>query len=134
MMTVYCPSPEAQEQEQPRQADPAELQHQLDLADRMAGKLDGLFREFSDGYMEAESALEKISLWINDYNNASYPVPPEAGQLHKLMVELFSQVENYFIVYKKSNRENININSKIAKIKYDLYKESIRINYMMNKI
>jgi len=111
------------------QNDSEEISYQLEISAKVTEYLDELFAAFSDGYLEAEIALAKLSLWRNEYNKATDPVPERAARLHELVNHLFSQLENYFIHYKNANRENININSKIANLSFEIYKETIKLQH-----
>jgi len=106
-----------------------EMNYQLDVSSRVTEYVDELFQDFSDGYIEAQIAFEKLSLWRNEYNKATEPVPEKALRLHELVNQLLSQLENYFIHYKHKDRENININSKIANLSFEIYKETIKLRY-----
>ena len=121
---VFCWHMPAETQEEAQ-----ELDYQLEIASRVTEYVDELFQNFSDGYVEAEIALEKLSLWRNEYNKATEPVPEKADRLHELVNQLLSQLENYFIHYKHKDRENVNINSKIANLSFEIYKETIKLQY-----
>ncbi|MBU0571320.1 MAG: hypothetical protein KJ995_01995 [Candidatus Omnitrophica bacterium] len=106
-----------------------EIAYQLEVAAEVTKYIDELFQKFSDGYIEAEIALQKLSLWRNEYNKATESPPESAKKLHELVNKLFSQIENYFIYYKNVDREDININSKIANISFEIYKETIKLQH-----
>ncbi len=106
-----------------------EVAYQLEVAAEVTEYIDELFQKFSDGYIKANTALEKLSLWRNEYNKATEPTPESTQKLHELVNKLFSQIENYFIHYKNTDRENVNINSKIANISFEIYKETIKLQY-----
>lgn len=105
------------------------IQHQLKIYDEVTEYLDEVFQEFSDGYMDADTALKKINLLKHEYNKIVQPVPKEAENLHQLVKSLLSQVENYFIYYKKVNRENLDINIKVARAKFEASREAERLRF-----
>ena len=107
----------------------SEIVYQLEIAAEVTEYVDELFQKFSDGYIEANIALQKLSLWRNEYNKATEPTPERTKKLHELINKLFSQIENYFIHYKFANRENMNINSKIANLSFEIYKETIKLQH-----
>ena len=106
-----------------------EIAYQLEVAAQVTMYIDDLFQEFSDSYIQPDPALRRLSMWRNEYNKATEPAPERAQKLHSLVNRLFSQIENYFIHYKRSNRENVNINSKIANLSFEIYKESIKLQH-----
>lgn len=110
------------------------LERQLEISDRVTEYLGDLFQKFSDGYIESQDALEKVSLLTNYYNNSIQPVPEEAIKLHELMKRFLSHAENYFIYFKQANRENPEINEKIAEFRYEIVKEVMRLNYLMESL
>lgn len=107
------------------------LLHQIDMTRVTAEKLSALFQVFSDGYIEAEEALTKLSLYGNDYTLAVSPVLPEGEHLHELMKRLISHAENYFIHFKSVDRESAFINYQIAKTKIEIAKELAKFEYLL---
>jgi len=106
-----------------------EMAYLLDIADRATEYLDELFEEFGQGEIEANTALERLSILVNEYDKSVEPVPPEAEKLDELMMILFSRVENYFIYYKRADRENPEINLKLAEARVDLTREARRLQF-----
>lgn len=112
-------------------ADKEILIHQIETTRSVSRYLSDLFQEFSDGYLEANHALEKLSLCSNDYNLAVSPVLPEGERLHSLMKKLLSHVENYFIHFKAVDRESGLINMKIARTRIEIARELSRFEYLL---
>ena len=106
------------------------IQYQLYIYGQLTQYLDDLFRKFSDGYMQPDEALKKVTLLGHEYNKLVEPVPKEAEKLHGLTNILLSRIENYFINWKRSNREDPEINVKIAETKFELLQESERLKYL----
>jgi len=105
------------------------VMYQLDLYYELNEYLDGVFREFSQGYLEPDPALKKIHVITHQYNKAVNPVPQETEKLHELTKQLLSRVENYFIQYKNNFREDPELNRKIMETRYQLSKEAERLQY-----
>jgi len=107
------------------------ISYQLEISDRVTEYFSELFTDFSGGYIEAGEVLRKLSLAKNEYNLSLGLILPEGERLHELMKKLFSQIENYFIFYKRTDRENPEINLKIAELRFEIYKEVVRLQYLM---
>ena len=105
------------------------IQHQLEIYNEVAGYLDEVFREFSEGYLGAGAALKKINVLKHEYDKIVKPVPEEAERLRRLVMDLLSQVENYFIYFKRANRENPDINIKVARARFAASMEAERLQY-----
>ena len=106
-----------------------EVERHLSIYDEVTEQLDDIFSEFSLGNIEADPALKKTSLLSHEYTKLIRPVPPETKHLHELTLQLLSRIENYFISFKRWNREDPALNLKIAETRYELHKELIRIQY-----
>lgn len=115
------------------QFDMESVQHQLQLCDEVMEYLDEVFQSFSEGYLMADDALKKINLLIHKYNMMSEPLPPEAKDLNTLMKQLLSRIEYYFIHFKKSNRENPEINLQIAKTRFEIAQEMARLKFLYTR-
>ena len=85
---------------------------------------------FSDGYIEPNEALKKVTVLRHAYNTKSEPVPAEARELHELMNHMFSRLENYFIYFKSAYRENPYLNAKVAETKFYASQEAERLEYV----
>lgn len=107
-----------------------DIQYQLYTYDQLTSYLDDLFKEFSEGYMQPEIALKKVNVLKHEYNKLVEPVPEEAEKFHDLVNVLLSRIENYFIYWKRANRENPEINIKIAKTKFELANEEAKLRSM----
>ena len=107
------------------------MHYQLDVTQELSDYLSELFQSFSDGYLESEGALEKLSVYSNDYSLAISPPLDEGKKLYDLMKTLLSHAENYFIFYKRVNRENPDINHKIFMTKQKIARELVRISYLL---
>lgn len=116
-------------QAQHEMPDTGDIQHQLKIYGEVTEYLDEVFQEFSEGYMDADTALGKINLLKHEYDKITQPVPKEAEKLHQLVKNLLSQIENYFIYYKKANRENPGINLKVARAKFEASREAERLRF-----
>lgn len=110
--------------------DANDILYQLDVYVQVSEYLDDVFREFSDGYVEADAALKRVNLLKHEYNKLVDPVPEEAEKLNQLVNKLLSRVENYFIYYKRANREDPEINIKMAQAKFELAQEAEKLQYM----
>jgi predicted nuclease with TOPRIM domain len=86
--------------------------------------------KFSDGYMEPDEALKKVTVLRHAYNTQSEPVPAEASELKKLMNQMFSRLENYLIHFKRVYRENPYLNAKVAETKFYASQEAERLEYV----
>ncbi|MFC1548473.1 hypothetical protein ACFL5E_00780 [Candidatus Omnitrophota bacterium] len=106
------------------------IQYLLYISDDATEYLDDLFQKFSDGYVDPDKALEKVSLLRHEYNKLVNPVPKEGEKLHELMNRLLSRVEYYFIHYKRMDRENPLINFQIAQARYEYLQEEHRLRYL----
>lgn len=104
--------------------------YQLDLCKELTEYLDEIFQEFGDGYLDPEPALKKVNTIMHEYNKLARPVPPAAERLDQLTKALLSRVEYYFIYYKRSYRENPEINRQIYESKFELTREIERLEYM----
>ena len=111
------------------EAERDEMLHQVDIYYQVTEYLDGLFKRFSEGYIAADPALKKVIYFRQEYEKLARPVPERAKPLYELTRELLAQVENYFINFKKINRENPEINFKIAGAKIKLLQEMDRLQY-----
>lgn len=107
----------------------SEIERHLGIYDEVTKHMDEIFSDFSLGLIEADSALKKINLLKHEYSKLIHPVPPETEELHKLTLVLLSRVENYFISFKRWDREDPSLNIKIAETRYELHKELVRIQY-----
>jgi hypothetical protein len=108
-----------------------EIAYQVDVVGKVLEHFNALFVDFSEGYLEPDGAMEKLSVWKNEYYKAMDFVVPQGVMLHDLMKQLFSRTENYFIYYNRSNRENPILNSKIANVKFEIMKEITRLSYVV---
>jgi hypothetical protein len=106
-----------------------EMLRQMDLYYQATEYLDGLFKRFSEGYIEADPALKKAIYFRQEYEKLARPVPERAKTLYYLTKELLAQVENYFIHFKRTNRESPEINMKIAGARIKLLQELDRLQY-----
>jgi len=106
-----------------------EVLRQIDLYYQVTEYLDDLFKRFSEGYIEADPALKKVIYFRHEYEKLARPVPEQAKPLYAQTLELLAQVENYFIHFKRVNRENPGINLKIAGAKIKLLQEMERLQY-----
>ena len=102
---------------------------QLQLYEEISQYMADLFQKFSEGYIEANEALEKANLLKHEYKKRAVPVSSPAENLYQLVMDFLSQVENYFIYFKRANRENPEINLKIARVKFNLAKEADRLYF-----
>ena len=102
----------------------------MDVSSQVAENMDELFKKFNDGYISTDDALRKLSVWKNEYSKFVAPVPEILQKLDGLVKKLFSQIENYFIYYKRANRENPVINVQIFNIRNKIYKEVVRLQYI----
>lgn len=116
------------------QADKADLQYQLDISAQVTEHLQKIFDKFNDSFMDYQPALERISILKNEYNKAIDPVPEEGEKLHQLMVQLLSRVENFFLHYKKTGREDVELNIKIVKTKFEITKEATKLRCLCMSI
>lgn len=109
------------------------LAYQIDVSRKLMEYIAEMFDTFGEGDMEASQALEKLSLWKNEYDKAVYPVLEEGVKLDELMEKFFSQIENYFIFYKRANRENTDINIKMVETRNELTREAARLSFMLGE-
>ncbi len=109
------------------QAGKGDLLYQLDISAQVTEHLQEIFDEFNNSFMDYQPALERISILKNEYGKAIDPVPEEGGILHDLMVQLLSRVENFFLHYKKTGREDVELNIKIVKTKFEIAKEATKL-------
>jgi len=109
------------------------LAYQIDVSRKLMEYIAEMFDEFGQGDMEAGQALEKLSLWKNEYDKAVYPVLEEGVKLDELMEKFFSQIENYFIFYKRANRESTEINIKMVETRNELTREAARLSFMLGE-
>lgn len=106
-----------------------QIRYQIRLYSDATEYLDDIFREFNGGYINPDEALKRVNLMKHEYNKLVAPVPPEGQKLHELVNKLFSQVENYFIYFKRVYRENPEINLNVLKTKYYAAQEASRLEY-----
>lgn len=109
------------------------LAYQIDVSRKLMEYIAEMFDEFGQGDMEANQALEKLSLWKNEYDKAVYPVLEEGVKLDELMGKFFSQIENYFIFYKRANRESTEINIKMVETRNELTREAAKLSFMLGE-
>lgn len=107
----------------------SEVEYQLYIYKEVMQHLSEISESFSDGYIEPDSALKKVIVLRHTYNNKSDPVPKEAEQLKELMNKMFSRLENYFIEFKWTYRENPYVNAKVAEAKFKVTQEAERLQY-----
>lgn len=106
------------------------IRYQLHITKDVNEYLDDLFQKFSEGYVSPDEALEKVGLLRHEYNKLVEPVPQEGKQLHVLLNRLLSRIEYYFIHYKRTDRENPEINLQIAKARFEFTQEEQRLRYL----
>jgi hypothetical protein len=107
------------------------IEYQIQVSDKLAEFLSDLFDKFSEGYVEPDEALKKLSVYRNEYDLSVNTPQKEGERLYKLMHQFLSYMENYFIYFKRTQRENPEINIEIYKLKVDIKKEVIRLNYLL---
>ncbi|MBD3426106.1 MAG: hypothetical protein GF409_02610 [Candidatus Omnitrophica bacterium] len=106
------------------------IRYQLHIVTDVNEYLDDLFLEFSEGYIHPDKALAKVNLLKHEYNKLVEPVPEEGIKLHELMNKLLARIEYYFIHYKRTDRENPQINLQIARARFDFNREEERLRYL----
>ncbi|MFH1664734.1 MAG: hypothetical protein ABIA77_01145, partial [Candidatus Omnitrophota bacterium] len=79
-----------------------EVLYQIDIYMQLSEYLNDLFQEFSEGYIEADPALKKVTVAKYEYHKITGDVPEEVRTLNRLVKELLSQIENYFIYFKRT--------------------------------
>jgi len=115
-------------------ANKADILYQLDISAQVTDHLQKVFDEFNDSFMDYQPALERISVLKNEYSKAIDPVPEEGEKLHLLMVQLLSRVENFFLHYKKTGREDVELNIKIVKTKFEITREATKLRCLTMSI
>jgi hypothetical protein len=103
---------------------------QLKETTRVLDEVSEVFQRFSDGYMEANEALKRVDLLSHSYEKALKTVLPEGEALHGMMKAMFSQVEQYLVHFKNTDREDPVINIKIINIKREINQEMFRLGNM----
>ncbi|MBF0494665.1 MAG: hypothetical protein HQL28_06000 [Candidatus Omnitrophica bacterium] len=111
-------------------ADQSNLAYQVDISMQVTQLIGDLFQNFSDGYVEADEALEKLNLYEHDYGREMFPPAKELKKLDELIKKLFSAIENYFIFYKEHGRENPEIDMKIVNIRNEIAVEASNFQYL----
>ena len=112
------------------QAKKEEILFQLQLYSEVTEHLDTIFQKFSEGYVSSDESLSRTSLLRHEYNKLADPYPEEVEKLHELINVLLSRVENYFIYFKRTQRENPELNLKIAITKIELAGEVERLRFL----
>ncbi len=106
------------------------MRYQLQVSKDVNEYLDDLFLKFSEGYIDPDTALEKVGLLRHEYNKMVEPVPYEGERLHALMNKMLSRIEYYFIHYKRADRENPLINYQIAQSRVECLREEQRLRLL----
>jgi hypothetical protein len=106
------------------------IRYQLQVSKDVNEYLDDLFLKFSEGYIDPDTALEKVGLLRHEYNKMVEPVPQESEMLHVLMNRMLSRIEYYFIHYKRLDRENPLINYQIAQARFEYLREEQRLRFL----
>lgn len=107
--------------------DMQEIKYHLDIAAEVSDRVGDIFEKFRDGYMDADEAFKKVHNLRLEYDKMIMPVPEEARTLYGLMRILLSRIQNYFIYFKRADRENPEINLKIAETRYRLALEVYKL-------
>ena len=124
-----CAQPQTLIQSTEAEIEGKNVLYQIDIYVQAADYMSDLFQKFSEGYIEADPALKKVMVLHHEYNKLAKPVPVEVKGLYRLMNKLLSNIEEYFIYFKKANRENPEINIKISEVRYEIYKELVKLRY-----
>ena len=107
----------------------SEVEFQLLIYKEVMQYLGEMSETFSDGYLEPDAAVKKVMLLRHTYNQKTEGAPKEVMQLKELMNKMFSRLENYFIHFKLTYRENPYVNSKVAETKFMVTREAERLQY-----
>jgi hypothetical protein len=106
------------------------LAYQLQVSTRVLDDISEIFTSFSEAEIEAGKAMDRIDLIAHEYEKALKDVTPEGEALHGLMRALLSHTENYLAYFKRFNREDPDINSRIVQIKREVNQEMVRLHYL----
>ena len=106
------------------------LAHQLQVSTRVLDDISEIFTSFSEAEIEAGKAMDKIDLISHEYEKELKDVTPEGEALDGLMKALLSHTENYLAYFKRFNREDPDINSRIVQIKREVNQEMVRLHYL----
>ncbi|MBF0217317.1 MAG: hypothetical protein HQL30_10035 [Candidatus Omnitrophica bacterium] len=107
------------------------IEYEIQVSDKLSEFLSDLFDKFSEGYVEPDEALKKLSVYRNEFDLSVNPPQKDGERLFELMHQFLSYIENYFIYFKRTQRENPEINIEIYKLKVDIKKEVIRLNHLL---
>lgn len=107
----------------------SEVEYQLFIYKEVMMYLSDISESFSDGYIEPDAAVKKVMILRHTYNQKSEQAPKELKQLKELMNKMFSRLENYFIHFKLTYRENPYVNAKVAEAKFMVTQEAERLQY-----
>lgn len=108
------------------------LAYQLQVSTRVLEDISDIFTSFSDAEIEAGKAMDKVDLIAHEYEKELKDVTPEGEALDGLMKALLSHAENYLAYFKRFNRENPDINTRIIQIKREVNQEMVRLHYLVD--
>jgi hypothetical protein len=114
-----------------RQRERAVILYMLDISGKTTERVQEIFDNFNSSDMDYESAIAETSILMNEYNKAinilPQPLPRESKKLHELMRRLLSQIERYFMFYKRAGREDQAIDYEIFSARNEIMREAHRL-------
>lgn len=100
---------------------------QLHLYREVMEHIGTISESFSFGYTTPDEALKRVLVLRHAYNSESEPLRPEVEEFNRLINRMFSRLENYFIHFKSSFREDPYLNMKLAEKKFYVNQEAERL-------